>query len=180
MPPDTTLNEGAVRLARDIHDQCKAIRPEFCISFECNLDRFLSFGAATWWAGNMTAAKRVFPELAETVGLYQPYDYFTLNEAVRNGHVIMISPHHFNRSMAYPTWQGLSEYIAEVKKIRDELAGIVFYGEQILAEEGILFEKGLPSGVAGGWFSPGVVSTLGTGRAPTRAAAMSLPCRCLA
>jgi len=148
MPPDTTLNEGAVRLARDIHDQCRAIRPEFCISFECNLDRFLSFGAATWWAGNMTAAKRVFPELAETVGLYQPYDYFTLNEAVRNGHVIMISPHHFNRSMAYPTWQGLSEYIAEVKKIRDELAGIVFYGEQILAEEGILFEKGLPSGVA--------------------------------
>jgi len=148
MPPDTTLNEGAVRLARDIHDECRAIHPGFSISFECNLDRFLSFGAATWWAGNMTKAKEVFPELVETIGLYQPYDYFTLNDAVRNGHVIMISPYHFNRSMACPAWQGLSEYIAEVKKIRDELADIVFYGKQIPADNGMLFEKPLPSGVA--------------------------------
>ena len=148
MPPDTTLNEGAVKLARDIYDQCKAIHAGFSISFECNLDRFLTFGAATWWAGNMTNAKGVFPELVETIGLYQPYDYFTLNEAVRNGHVVMISPHHFNRSMAYPTWKGLAEYIADVKKIRDELADIVFYGERISMEKGIEFEKGLPSGVA--------------------------------
>jgi hypothetical protein len=148
MPPDTTLNEGAVRLARDIHEQCQAIHPGFCISFECNLDRFLSFGAATWWAGNMTTAKEVFPELVETIGLYQPYDYFTLNEAVRNGHVVMISPHHFNRSMACPTWRGLSGYIAEVKKVRDELADIVFYGERIPADQGMLLEKPLPSGVA--------------------------------
>lgn len=148
MPPDTALNEGAVTLARDIHDQCRAIHPGFSISFECNLDRFLSFGAATWWAGNMTQAKKVFPEVVETIGLYQPYDYFSLNEAVRNGHVIMISPHHFNRSMACPTWKGLSEYIAEVKKIRDELAGTVFDGEKLPPDKGLLLEKPLPSGVA--------------------------------
>lgn len=148
LPPDTALNEGAAQLSRDILDQCQAIHPGFSISFECNLDRFLSFGAATWWAGNMTKAKEVFPELTETIGLYQPYDYFTLNEAVRNGYVIMISPHHFNRSMAYPTWQGLSEYIAQVKKIRDELADIVFYGEPIPADQGLLFKQSLPPGVA--------------------------------
>jgi hypothetical protein len=148
MSPDTTLNEGAVRLARDIYEQCSAIHPGFGVSFECNLDRFLSFGAATWWAGNMANARQVFPELVETVGLYQPYDYFTLNEAVRNGHAVMISPHHFNRSMAYPTWRGLSEYIANVKKIRDELSDIVLYGEQIPQDKGILFEKPIPSSVA--------------------------------
>ncbi|MBI5092416.1 MAG: hypothetical protein HZB26_08225 [Candidatus Hydrogenedentes bacterium] len=147
MPPDTALNEGAVRLSKDILEQCNAIHPGFAISFECNLDRFLSYGAATWWAGNMTKAKEVFPELVETVGLYQPYDYFTLNEAVRNGFVIMISPYQFNRSMAEPVWQGLSEYIAEVKKIRDELADIVFYGEHIPADKGILLEQLLPAGV---------------------------------
>jgi hypothetical protein len=148
LPPDTTLNEGALKLAKDIHEQCRAIHPDFSVSFECNLDRFLSFGAATWWAGNMTNAKEVFPELVETIGLYQPYDYFTLNEAVRNGYAVMISPHHFNRSMAYPTWKGLSEYIAEVKKIRDELADVVYFSEKIAPVKGLQFDKPLPTGVA--------------------------------
>jgi hypothetical protein len=148
MPPDTALNEGAVKLSKDILEQCSAIHPGFAVSFECNLDRFLSFGAATWWAGNMTKAKEVFPELVETIGLYQPYDYFTFNEAVRNGFVVMISPFHFNRSMDTPAWQGLAAYIGEVKKIRDELADIVFHGERLPADKGMLLEKPLPSGVA--------------------------------
>jgi hypothetical protein len=60
----------------------------------------------------------------------------------------MISPHHFIRSMAYPTWQGLAEYIADVKTIRDELADVVFYGERIPPDKGLQFEKPLPSTVA--------------------------------
>ena len=84
------------------------------------------YGDSTWWGGNMASAKRIFPELVETVGLYQPYDYLGVNDAVRNGYAVMVAPHHFNRTMDYPTWQGLSAYIREVKKIRDALADTVF------------------------------------------------------
>ena len=109
--------------------ECRAVNPEFRISFETTWDRVLTFGASTWWGGNMARAKRVFPELVETVGLYQPYDYLGLNDAVREGYAVMVAPHHFNRSMDCESWRGLSRYIREVKQIRDELADSVFVGD---------------------------------------------------
>ena len=138
MGPDTALHEGAIQLIKRIHDECRAIRPDFAISFECNWDRVLEYGAGTWWGGNMTDAKAVFPELVETVGLYQPYDTIGLNNAVLNGFTVMIAPHHFNRSMDYVTWRGLSRYIREVKRIRDALADTVFFGERVPDSEGLL------------------------------------------
>ena len=137
MGPDESLHEGAIQLIRRIHDECRAIKPDFAISFECNWDRVLEYGAATWWGGNMGRAKMVFPELVETVGLYQPYDYIGLNNAVLNGFSVMIAPHHFMRSMDYTTWRGLSRYIREVKRIRDALADTVFYGEQVPDAQGL-------------------------------------------
>lgn len=149
MPSDTCLNEGALKLIKDIHDTCGAIHPGFALSHECNLDRVLTYGLSTWWAGNMSQARQVFPELLETIGLYQPYDYFTLNEAVRNGYAVMISPFHFNRSMDCKPWRGLAKYIGDVKKIRDELADIVFFGERIADTPALRVDmQPLPSGIA--------------------------------
>jgi hypothetical protein len=83
----------------------------------------------------MSAAKRIFPELVETVGLYQPFDFAGVNDAVRNGYAVMVAPYHFNRSMDAEAWRGLSQYIREVKRIRDELAESVFFGEYLGASE---------------------------------------------
>jgi hypothetical protein len=133
MSPDASPWEGTIRMTARIDRECRAIRPDFRISFETTWDRVLSYGAATWWGhvGNMSNARRVFPELAETVGIYQPYDYIGINDAVRRGHAVMVSPHHFNRSMDCPTWRGLASYIRDVKKIRDTLADYVFTGEPV-------------------------------------------------
>jgi hypothetical protein len=135
MSPDQSPWEGTVRLIEAIRRECRAIRPDFCISIETTWDRSLAFGASTWWGGNMAAAKRVFPELVETVGLYQPFDFVGVNDAVRNGYAVMVAPYHFNRSVDADGWQGLSEYIREVKRIRDELDESVFFAEYLGASE---------------------------------------------
>ena len=139
--PDQSGWEGAIRLVGNISKECRAIQPDFRMSYECNWDRLLQYAPNTWWAVNMSRAKEVFPELSEVIGLYQPYDYITLNNAVRNGYVIMVSPHHFTRTMACPSWRGLSEYIREVKVIRDKRADIYFYGELVPPEKGVLLDK---------------------------------------
>ncbi len=147
MSPDRSPWEGTIRLIERIARECRAIHPDFRISSETNWDRFLSFGAATWWAGNMSVARRVFPELAETVGLYQPYDYIGVNDAVRQGWVVMVSPFHFNRSMDCEPWRGLAGYIRDVKRIRDELADDVFLGEMLEPGEAVFGEEPLPAGL---------------------------------
>ncbi|MHC4443724.1 MAG: DUF6259 domain-containing protein [Planctomycetota bacterium] len=129
MSPDQSPWEGTIRLVDRIDRECRAINPGFRISFETTWDRVLQYGNATWWAGNLSVARRIFPELVETVRLNQPYNYIGVNDATRYGHVVMIGPSHFNKSMDYEPWRGLSSYIREVKKIRDDLADYVFLGE---------------------------------------------------
>ena len=129
LSPDASPWEGTIRTLENIRRECRAISPDFAFSIETTWDRSLSFGASTWWGGNMSAAKQIFPELVETVGLYQPYDFAGVNDAVRNGYAVMVAPYHFNRSMDTPAWRGLSEYIREVKRIRDDLADWIYFGE---------------------------------------------------
>lgn len=131
LSPDRSPWAGTTRLVERISRECRALHSDFRISFETAYDRMLSYGAATWWAGNMSAARKVFPELVETVGLYQPYDYIGVNDAVRNGYAVMVAPFQFNRSMDCEPWRGLAGYIRDVKKVRDELADYVFAGEQL-------------------------------------------------
>lgn len=129
--PDQSPWAGTTRMAERVSRECRAIHPDFRLSFETTYDRLLSFGASTWWAGNMSMARKVFPELVETVGLYQPYDYVGVNDAVRHGYAVMVAPFQFNRSMDCEPWRGLAGYIRDVKKVRDELADYVFTGEQL-------------------------------------------------
>jgi len=147
LSPDQSPWEGTTRLVARISRECRALHPDFRLSFETAWDRMLSFGAATWWAGNMSVARRVFPELVETVGLYQPYDYLGVNDAVRNGWAVMVAPYHFNRSMDCEPWRGLAGYIREVKKVRDELSDYVFTGEALDAGEARFEGKERPAGL---------------------------------
>lgn len=141
--PDRSTWQGALDTIGDIARACRAVRPDFAISNECNWDRVLTYGAATWWAGNMSSARAVFPEVVETVGHYQPWDYVGLNNAVRLGHAVMLAPHQFNCDMGCETWRtGMSPYVRELKRIRDRLAEVVFFGEP--RERGEARFEGLP------------------------------------
>ena len=147
LSPDTAAWEGAVRLTEEVMRECRKRNPGWAMSFECNWDRMLQFGGATWWVGNQRITRQVFPENAETLGLYQAYDYLGLNLAVRDGHIVMVAPMNFCRDLDWPPFQGLAEYIKQVKRIRDELQDTVFLGE-VLGPSEVEFGTALPEGVA--------------------------------
>lgn len=147
MSPDTATWEGAIQLTQEVMRECRKRNPDWCMSFECNWDRLLQFSGATWWVGNQLITRKVFPEHAETLGLYQAYDYIGVNNAVRDGHIVMVAPLNFSRSLDWPPFSGLADYIKEVKRIRDSLQDTVFYGE-VLGQSQVTLDGGPPDGVA--------------------------------
>ena len=143
---DTSTWEGAIRLAERVYRECKAINPDFAMSFECSWDRLFQYGCAIWWGGNMGFTRQVFPEMAETVSISSPYDYMGVNNAVREGLIVMVGMQNFTRSISWEPARGLGNYIREVKHIRDELAEAVFLGEVLKGAE-VNFTRPVGSGV---------------------------------
>jgi hypothetical protein len=127
--PDTSTWEGALGLTRDLLERARKINPQFAMSFECNWDRMLTYANAVWWVGNMSLARRVFPEMVETRAILSPYDYLGVNDAVRLSQVGLVAPLNCSRSVAWEPWKGLAAYIREVKRIQDRLGEAVFFGE---------------------------------------------------
>ena len=134
--PDTSTWEGSVRLSEALLKECREINPDFALSFECNWDRMLQFTDAVWWVGNMSVVRSVFPEMVETLSITSPYDYLGVNNAVRLGHAVLLGPLNYSRSIGWEPWQGLADYIKEVKGIQDSLADTVFLGE-VLGKQGV-------------------------------------------
>ncbi len=146
--PDESALQGTIDVLEATMRECNRIRPGFSISNECNWDRVLPYGTATWWAGNMSPARRIFPEVIETVGHYSPFDFIGLNNAVRSGHAVMISALQFNRSMDTPEFRRMARYIAEVKRIRDRRADRVWLGEPVSSDQAVIIDKPAPATVA--------------------------------
>ena len=128
MSPDTASWEGAIQLTKEVMSACRKVRPDWAMSFECNWDRMLQFTDATWWVGNQLITRQVFPENAETLGLYQAWDFLGVNNAVRDGHIVMVAPLNFCRDVDWPPFRQLGRYIKEVKGIRDKLSATDFLG----------------------------------------------------
>ena len=129
MSPDEAAWEGAIQLTKKVMASCRKYRPNWAMSFECKCDRMLQFTDATWWAGYQDITRQVFPEQADTVGLYGAWDFLGVNNDVRDGHVVMVAPLQFCRAMDWKPFRRLGRYIKEVKRIRDALQDTVFLGE---------------------------------------------------
>jgi hypothetical protein len=129
--PDTSPYEGPIRLTRTLLAEARKRNPDFALSFECNWDRMLEFGNAIWWVGNMSLARNVFPEMVETRAITSPYDYLGVNNAVRSSQVGLLGPLNYSRSIGWEPWQGLAQYLGEVKRIQDGLSEAVFFGDNL-------------------------------------------------
>jgi hypothetical protein len=144
--PDTASLEGAIDLTKKVMTACRKVQPDWAMSFECNWDRLLQFTGSTWWVGNQLITRQVFPENAETLGLYDAWNFLGVNYAVREGHTVMVAPLNFSRAMDWPPFQELGRYIKEVKRIRDSLQQTVYQGE-VMGQTGFAFKQGPDSGV---------------------------------
>jgi len=136
MSQDTSTWEGAILLSKEVFAACRKHNPNWSMSFECNWDRMLQFGGCTWWVGNQLITRSVFPENAETLAIGNAYDYLGVNNAVRGGHHVMLAPMAFSRGMDWKPFEGLNDYIRDVKCIRDKLQETVFLGD-VLGHDGV-------------------------------------------
>jgi hypothetical protein len=137
MSPDTASWEGAMMLTQEIFDSCRRYNPDWAISFEGGWDRLLQFTPATWWVGYNPILRFVFPEHAETLLIAQAYDRVGVNSAVRNRQIVMVGPMNMCRSVGWKPWQGLADYIKEVKRIQDSLTDTAFLGE-VIGHQGVV------------------------------------------
>ena len=146
MSPDTSTWEGAIILTQQVMDECRRINPDWDMSFECNWDRMLQFSPSTWWVGNMSVVRSIFPENVETLAICQAYDYLRVNNAIRNRNTVQIAMLNFSRGLDWAPAQGLADYIKEVKGIQDKLLDTVYMGE-VLDHEQLSMPKAIASGI---------------------------------
>ena len=136
MAPDRANWEGHLMCMEEISTACRAVNPEFCISYEGSWDRYLSYSDVIWWAPDIPSIiKETFPQWAPCVGIEQPYDYNLVNLAVLHGYNLLIGPAHYTASMDYPPMRRLSRYIGEITRIRRELHNIVSRGEPLASSQ---------------------------------------------
>ena len=127
--PDQAVGEGELACLQEMLQACRAVNPEFCVSFEGWWDRLLSFGDVAWWgAPEESALKTAFPQVTACVGLTQPGDFNVVNYAALRGHHLLIGPGHYTRGADFPPMRRVIEYAGEVTRIRNSLLDCVSRG----------------------------------------------------
>jgi hypothetical protein len=132
--PDTSIWSGILKFCEELSDVCLKINPDFCFSVEGSWDRFLEYTDVIWmwhnaWAYDHTCAiKHTLAQWTPCYSITQPNDYTSVNEAIRHGYQLFISPMMITASMNHPKFTKLSKYIAEVNKIRDLTKDIIYNG----------------------------------------------------
>ncbi len=142
--PDRAHHEGILKFVGELFAACRALNPEFCISYEGGWDRLFQYADTLWWGGGEDSTlKEVFPQMAFASGIEQPWDFNKVNRAVLQGEHLLIGPGNYNRGMDYPPMQKLFAYIAEITRIRRELFDTVSLGGKLDASDGI-FQGAVP------------------------------------
>jgi hypothetical protein len=131
--PDQSWYTGVVRCLEETLASCQQVRPDFGLSVESSWDRLLTYCDA-WWQwhdmlDHLAVMKYTFSEFMPTFAVVQPWDYNNVNNAIRYGYQVLVGPIRYSRSMADEQMHGISAYIAEVLRIRDELKDTIFLGE---------------------------------------------------
>jgi len=131
--PDRGPAEGILLALHETLDACRRINPHFVISCEYWWDRLLEFATVAWaWHTQLDhepALKFTFPEWMPMMPVVQPYAWNVVNNATRYGYQVMVGAARFSRSMQDPPMRPLSQYIAEVLRIREELVDFIQFGE---------------------------------------------------
>ena len=75
--------------------------------------------------GSATSPSRArsFPRTPRPKALKDAYDYLVVNNLVRDGHHVMVTPMKFSGGMDLKPMEGLNEHIRDVKRIRDQASG---------------------------------------------------------
>ena len=133
--PDRAEWEGIIQGVEEILETCQAINPEFCLSYEGVWDRLLPYTDVIWaWhdplvIDHVAVFKYTFPQWMPSIVVWQPFDYNVVNNALRFGYQLYVTPATHLASMADPPARQLSAYIREILRLREELKDTIYLGE---------------------------------------------------
>ena len=140
LPPDQAIAEGQLRCLEETLDACREVNADFSISLESHQwDRPLKYANVAWdWMPSYArdyyvtkVTKYTFPEWVGTCTVFQPYDYNVVNNAVRFGSFLHIALANWTSYMGDPLFEPLSDYIAEIQRMREELRETIYMGEYL-------------------------------------------------
>lgn len=133
--PDKAYWGGVLESVREMVEVCREVNPQFCFSYEGPWDRLMSFSDVTWWAHGHSVLREVFPSRVAYRGVTQPWSFNDVNQALLYAENLLIGPANYSAGMDYPPMQALSDYIAEVVKIRRKLDSALACEELVDASE---------------------------------------------
>jgi len=134
MSPDAGPWEGSILLTKEIFTACRKYNPDWAMSFESNWDLLNQFTCSHWW-GYVPGSGGIFPDCVGTQGITSAYDYLGVNSLICQRSTVLVGPMNFCRSLDWKPWEGLANYIKEVKRIQDSLADTVWLGDALTGEE---------------------------------------------
>jgi hypothetical protein len=130
---DVVSLRGLVDCITEMIRACREVNPEFCLSVESSWERWLPHADAWWnWQDGIehtAVMKYTFPEFNPNFSTPWAWDFNAVNNAIRYGYHLLVGPVRWTQSMADKQYGPLSEYIAEVMRVREDLEDIIFFGE---------------------------------------------------
>ncbi len=131
--PDRSLPEGILATLKEIHQSCRAVKPEFAFASEIFWDRSFPYVDVSYVRMNdidmnSSALRYTFPEWTSTICAESPGDFNVINNGMRYGLVWAVQPRHYNDSMDEPLTRRLSEYVRELIRIRAKHRDLLFLG----------------------------------------------------
>lgn len=132
LSPDRAMPQAVFDILGQVLDEGRRIDPQLAIASELIWDRAFQYVDVSYLRMNdidMDPALRyTFPEWTSTIFAESPFDFNIMNNGMRYGFVWALAPRHYSASLDEPVTRPLSQYVAELIRIRKRFADILFTG----------------------------------------------------
>ncbi len=137
--PDVAFSQVMLDSLEEIRRKCSEINPDFGIAAECPLDRLMPLIDLTYIrfpVKHKPYMRTIFPKWTGTICItgsgVNAFD--EINMAVRCGYFISVEFPQLRRGFGDSRFEALSNYTAEVLRIRRKLEDIIYFGEFLNTE----------------------------------------------
>ena len=144
MSPDTAPWEGAILLTKEVFAACRKIQSRLGhvvrvqLGPDAPVQRRHVVGRQP---GHHPALS--FPRMPRRCSSHRPTIIWASTTRCAKGTRSMLGPLNFCRSVGWKPWEGLADYIKEVKRIQDSLLDTVYLGE-VLGHDGVRMPQPAP------------------------------------
>lgn len=131
--PDKSMETGFLKVFDELLAKAHALDPNFALAAESWHDRAFQYVDVSYMREpeidmGSTALRFTFPEWTSTIFAENPGDIDMMNNGMRYGLVWDIAARHYNESVDEKLMRPVSEYVAELIRIRKKYEDLLFLG----------------------------------------------------